>query len=112
MRAGTTALWRRRDRQRVGGEAAVGAEADQHRNGELSQSLGYLGGVIAGVEDEQRRRAAAANPNAGGVIVNLKETVVMMTVMQGEELTRSLMTIIVAGRSTKRSTESPEMSDN
>ena len=42
---------------------------------------------------------AAVNPNAGGVTINLKEAIAMMAVMQDDELTRSLMTLIVAGRS-------------
>ena len=45
---------------------------------------------------------AAENPMVGGVIVNLKEAVTMMAVMENEELTRSLMTIILAGRMRNR----------
>jgi hypothetical protein len=41
---------------------------------------------------------AAENPTAGGVTVNLKEAITMMAVMSNEELTRSLMTIILEGR--------------
>jgi hypothetical protein len=53
---------------------------------------------------------AAANPTAGGVIVNLKEAITMMAVTENEELTRSLMTIILEGRLRKRRTERDETS--
>jgi hypothetical protein len=45
---------------------------------------------------------AAENPTVGGVIVNLKEAITMMAVMEDEELTRSLMTLILEGRRRKR----------
>ena len=44
----------------------------------------------------------AANPNAAGVIITLKEALTIMAVMQDEALTRSLLTVIVAGRSRNR----------
>jgi hypothetical protein len=53
---------------------------------------------------------AAANPTAGGVPVNLKEAITMMAVMNNEELTRSLMTIILEGRRRKRGSERKESS--
>ena len=53
---------------------------------------------------------AAENPTAGGVTVNLKEAITMMAVMENEELTRSLMTFILAGRFPSRPTESDESS--
>ena len=49
---------------------------------------------------------AAANPTEGGVIVNLKEALAIMAIMEDEELTRSLMTLILSGRSPQRCDES------
>jgi hypothetical protein len=45
---------------------------------------------------------AAANPTAGGVIVTLQEALAIMAIMADEELTRSLMAIVLGGRSLKR----------
>jgi hypothetical protein len=45
---------------------------------------------------------AARNPTAAGVIVTLKEAIAMMAIMEDEELTRSLIQIILAGRSPQR----------
>ena len=42
----------------VGVETAVGAQPHQHRDGQVSQVEGELGGVIAAIEDEQRWLAA------------------------------------------------------
>ena len=44
----------------------------------------------------------AHSPTAGGVIVNLKEALAIMAIMEDAELTRSLVTIVLAGRSPKR----------
>jgi hypothetical protein len=55
MAAGTTTFGRRGYGRWIGVEAAVGAEANHHRNGGLSQRLGQLGRVVAGIKDEQRR---------------------------------------------------------
>ncbi len=80
---------------------------------------GSLGGLMVyGTPEEWKRCAAgledlyselkhdvlpgAENPTAGGVIVNLKEAITLMAVMENEELTPSLMTIILAGRLPKR----------
>jgi hypothetical protein len=87
-------------------------------------SLGEL--VVYGTPEEWQRFAAglddldralkhdvlpaAANPTAGGVIVTLKEAITMMAVMENEELTRSLMTLILEGRMPKRRTERDETS--
>jgi hypothetical protein len=87
-------------------------------------SLGEL--VVYGTPEEWQRFAAglddlyselkhdvlpaAANPTAGGVIVNLKEAVTMMAVMENEELTRSLLTILMEGRMRKPLTERDETS--
>ena len=51
---------------------------------------------------------AAANPTAGGVIVNLKEALAIMAIMEDEELTRSLVQIILSARPTQRHHESAE----
>jgi hypothetical protein len=69
----------------------------------------------AGLDDLYRELThdvlpAAANPTAGGAIVNLKEAITMMAVMEDEALTRSLMTLILAGRRRKRRTERDETS--
>jgi hypothetical protein len=80
---------------------------------------GAVGGlVVYGTLEEWQRFAAgleelyselthevlpgAHSPTAGGVIVTLNEALAIMAVMVDEELTRSLMTIVVAGRSPKR----------
>jgi hypothetical protein len=42
----------------VGVEAAVRSQPDQHRHRRLGQVQGELGGVVAGVEDEQRHGPA------------------------------------------------------
>ena len=77
---------------------------------------GTLGGlVVSGTAEEWTRFAAgledlyselkhdvlpaAANPTADGVIVNLKEALAIMAITEDEELTRSLMTLILGGRS-------------
>ena len=57
----------------------------------------------AGLEDLYRALQhdvlpAAANPTAGGVVVTLTEALTMMAVMGDEDLTRSLMTRILADR--------------
>jgi hypothetical protein len=44
----------------------------------------------------------AHSPTVGGVIVTLKEALAIMAIMEDEELTRSLMTLILADRSPKR----------
>jgi hypothetical protein len=43
---------------RVGVEAAVGSQPDQHRCGSVGEVQGELGGVVAAVEDEQGHRPA------------------------------------------------------
>ena len=53
---GTRRWWR------VGVEAAVGAQPHQHRGGLLGQVEGELGGVVAGVEHEQRHGLAGGQP--------------------------------------------------
>ena len=53
-----TALGRARRWCWVGVEAAVGAQPHQHRDGQVGQVEGELGGVIAAIEDEQRWLAA------------------------------------------------------
>ena len=86
---------------------------------------GTLGGlVVYGTAEEWTRFAtgledlyselkhdvlpAAANPTAGGVIVNLKEALAIMAIMEDEELTRSLVQIILSARPTQRHHESAE----
>ena len=44
----------------------------------------------------------AQSPTAGGVIINLKEALALMAIMEDEELTRLLMNLILAGRSPAR----------
>jgi hypothetical protein len=44
----------------------------------------------------------AHSPTLGGVIVTLKEALAIMAIMEDEELTRSLITLILADRSPKR----------
>ena len=80
---------------------------------------GSLGGlVVSGTPEEWTRFDAgledlyselkhdvlpgAQSPTAGGVIINLKEALAIMAIMEDEELTRSLMNLILAGRSSIR----------
>jgi hypothetical protein len=89
------------------------------KDGRMRIEEGPVGGLVvygtaeewarfnAGLEDLYRELKhdvlpAAANPTAGGVVVTLKEALTMMAVMGDEELTRSLMTRILADRSPKR----------
>jgi hypothetical protein len=65
--------------------------------------------LAAGLDDLYRELKhdvlpAAANPTVGGVSVTLKEALTMMAIMENEELTRSLMTLILEGRMRKRHT--------
>jgi hypothetical protein len=55
MDARATPLRRRHSGWRVGVEAAVAAEANQDGNREFFHSSSQLGGVVARIEDEQRR---------------------------------------------------------
>jgi hypothetical protein len=80
--------------------------------GSLGELVGYgtpedWHRFAAGLDDLYRALThdvlpAAANPTAGGVIVTLKEAITLMAVMEQEELTRSLLTLILAGRRRKR----------
>ena len=87
-------------------------------------ALGAL--VVSGTPEEWHRFAAglddlyselthdvlpaAENPTVGGVIINLKEAITIMAVMEDAELTRSLMTIILEGRRRKHRTKRDEPS--
>ena len=53
MDARAAPLRRRRRWWWVGGEAAVGAQADEDGDRSLGQELRQLRGIVAGVEDEQ-----------------------------------------------------------
>ena len=55
MCARAAALWRWWRKRGIGVEAAVAAEADQESSGKLFQPVRQLGGVVASIEDEQRR---------------------------------------------------------
>ena len=71
--------------------------------------------LAAGLDDLYRELKhdvlpAAPNPTAGGVIVTLKEAIAIMAIRENEELTRSLMTIVLAGRRRKRRPERDETS--
>ena len=82
---------------------------------------GLLGGlVVSGTPEEWKRFEAdledlyselkhdvlpgAQSPTAGGMIVNLKEALAIMAIMEDAELTRSLIHLILAGRSPERHT--------
>jgi hypothetical protein len=45
---------------------------------------------------------AAGNPTAGGLNVRLKEALTIMAIMEDEALIRSLMHLLLAGRSSQR----------
>ena len=77
---------------------------------------GSLGGLVvygtpeewtrfdAGLEDRYSELKhdvlpGAQRPTSGGVIVNLKEALAIMAIMEDAELTRSLIQIFLAGRS-------------